>query len=298
MIKSLFNAIPGTPARVAIFMSGAGSNADALLRYCAENPDCNYISALLVTDSPKTSRAGAISAEWGIPLIEHDIRAFYAERGESVIALTSERRREIRAEWTDVLRQMLLPCKIDFGVLAGFVPLCNITKTLPCLNVHPGDLTIERDGRRIFAGLHFRPVENAILAGNAVLRSSVILAQPFKGGGEREMDSGPILGVSRPVPIELGDETIESLTAVMNSRTVAPYCDKLREVATFNLERLKILGDHVVLPQVVDDFAGGKFGIDEHGQLYFKGNSHSNSELSWTSCRTVEYDRDSRRIWR
>lgn len=96
------------------------------------------------------------------------------------------------------LRELVLPWKIDFGVLAGFVPLCNITADLPCLNVHPGDLTVETDGRRILAGLHFKPVETAILAGHPALRSSVILAQPFEGSGEAEMDSGPVLGVSRP----------------------------------------------------------------------------------------------------
>ncbi|MBS1368821.1 MAG: hypothetical protein HPZ91_02590 [Lentisphaeria bacterium] len=290
MIKKIFPGASGRPARAAIFMSGSGTNAEALLRYCAERPGCSFSPALIVTDAPESSRARVLSAEWGIPLVEHDIRAFYAARGESAISLVSERRRAIRAEWTDMLRELLVPREIDFGVLAGFVPLCNITADLPCLNVHPGDLTIEAGGRRILAGLHFRPVETAILAGHASLRSSVILAQPFKGGGEAEMDSGPVLGVSRPMPVELCGESVSSLSAVRAARTHGPCRDRLREVAAFNLEKLKAAGDHVVLPRTVDDFAGGRFGTDGAGRLYFRNGD------AWVPCRTVEYGTDERSV--
>ena len=290
MIDHIFSVPSGRRARVAIFMSGSGTNAGALLRYGAEHPGCRFQVALIVTDAPESSRARALAAEWGIPLVEHDIRAFYAARGESAISLVSERRRAIRQEWTEQLRLLLRPRGIDFGVLAGFVPLCNITADLPCLNVHPGDLTVEVDGRRILAGLHFRPVETAILAGHNTLRSSVILAQPFEGSGEAEMDSGPVLGVSSPVPVELCGESVASLAAIRAARTHAPYRDKLREIAARNVERLKIDGDHVVLPRVVDDFAAGRFGRDESGGLCFR------EEEQWSSCRTVEYGGEGRRI--
>ena len=290
MINHIFSASSGHPARVALFMSGSGTNAEALLRSAGEHPGCGFRVALIVTDAPESSRARVLAAKWGVPLIEHDIRAFYAVRGESAISLISERRRAIRKEWTAQLRSLLLPCEIDFGVLAGFVPLCNITADLPCLNVHPGDLTVEVDGHRILAGLHYRPVETAILAGHKTLRSSVILAQPFEGNGEAEMDSGPVLGVSSPVPVDLGGETVSSLAAVQAARTHAPYRDKLREIAARNIERLKTEGDHVVLPRTVADFAAGRFGSDRENNLYFREGSR------WILCRTVEYDGDRRRI--
>ena len=290
MIDHFFSVPSGRPARIAVFMSGSGTNAEALLRYYAEHPENGCRVTLLVTDAPETSRARRLSADWGVPLLEHDIRAFYAARGETAISLVSERRRAIRAEWTDCLCSLLAPHAVDFGVLAGFVPLCNITADLPCLNVHPGDLTVEENGRRILAGLHFRPVETAILAGYASLRSSVILAQPFEGNGEAEMDSGPVLGVSTPVPVDLDGESVAALAAVRGARQHAPYRDRLRDVAARNLERLKIEGDHVVLPRVVADFAAGRFGRDRNGGLYFR------EAEQWLPCRTVEYGRDGRNV--
>jgi len=271
-------------------MSGSGTNAEALLRYRAEHSGCRFVPALIVTDAPETGRAREVAARWNVPLAELDIRAFYAARGEEAISLVSDRRRAIRAEWTDALRALIAPWKIEFGVLAGFVPLCNIAADMPCLNVHPGDLTREAGGKRILAGLHYRPVETAILAGHPALRSSVILAQPFEGSGEADMDSGPVLGVSAPMPVELDGETTGSLAAVQALRTRAPYRDRLRELAERNLERLKVCGDHVVLPRVADDFAAGRFGVDG-GKLCFRDDGGG-----WTAVRTVEYGTDGRRL--
>lgn len=290
MIKNLFPGAAEHPARAALFMSGAGTNAEALLRYHAATPGCRFVPALIVTDAPETGRAREIATRWNVPLAEQDIRAFYAARGEEAISLVSERRRAIRAEWTDALRRLIAPWEIAFGVLAGFVPLCNIAADMPCLNVHPGDLTREADGRRILAGLHFRPVEQAILAGHPALRSSVILAQPFEGSGEAEMDSGPVLGVSAPLPVDLDGETVASLEAVRVSRVRAPYRDRLREVAEFNLERLKLCGDHIVLPGAADDFAAGRFGM-ENGGLRFRDDGGK-----WIPVRTVEYGPAGRRL--
>lgn len=289
MITNIFPGAGNGQARAAVFMSGTGTNAEALFRYHAGHPECRFVPALIVTDAPEHSRARELAAAWNIPLVEHDIRAFYAARGETAISLVSERRRAIRSEWTEALRELVLPWKINFGVLAGFVPLCNITADLPCLNVHPGDLTVETDGRRILAGLHFKPVETAILAGHPALRSSVILAQPFEGSGEAEMDSGPVLGVSRPMPVELCGESPEALAAIQAGRSRAPYRDRLREVAAHNLERLKLCGDHVVFPRVADDFAAGRFGLDG-GRLCFR------EAGQWRPVRTVEYGEDGRRL--
>ncbi len=289
MIRNLFPGAGKRLARVAVFMSGSGTNAEALFRYCAGRSACRFAPVLIVTDAPETGRAREVAAAWSVPLVELDIRKFYAERGEQAISLISERRRVIRAEWTEALRKLIAPWEIDFGVLAGFIPLCNIAADLPCLNVHPGDLTCEENGRRMLAGLHYRPVETAILSGHPALRSSVILAQPFEGSGEAEMDSGPILGVSVPMPLDLEGESVESLKAVQAIRTHAPYRDRLREIAHANLERLKICGDHMVLPRAADDFAAGRFGLDQ-GKLRFL-----NDGGKWTPVRTVEYGSDERK---
>ncbi len=285
MLKNLF---PGfdrkKPARMAIFMSGSGTNAVALLNYFRNHPEARFTPVLIVTDAPERSRAREIAAAWHLPLAELDIRRFYRERGEETIALDTEHRRAIRAEWSAALAEMLQPFQIDFGVLAGFVPLTNLTASLPCLNVHPGDLTVESDGVRILAGLHFRPVERAILEGYPSLRSSVILAQPYTGAGNGEMDSGPVLGISTPMALDLEGFSLSELRKIDAQRAGVPVRDRLREIAAANLERLKSAGDHRVLPPVVADFAAGRFALSEDGTLHYRG-----ADGLFTPVRTVEY---------
>ncbi len=289
ILKNLFD-VPPHPARVAIFLSGTGSNAEALLAYRAAEPTCGFSVTLLVTDAPESSAARRIGAEWNIPLVEFDIRRFYREHGEEAIALTTARRRALREEWTKELTGRIAPHKIDLGVLAGFVPLCNIAADLPCLNVHPGDLTQEdAGGKRIFAGLHFGPVERALLGGYPELRSSVILAQPFEGNGEKERDSGPVLGVSQPVRTDLQGVSPEALETIRAARKHAPYHDRLRKIASANLERLKCEGDHVVLPRAVADFAAGSFALKGETLCYRQNDA-------WQEIRTVEYGRNTKRL--
>ena len=168
----------------------------------------------------------------------------------------------------------------DFTCFAGFVPLSNIAQHLPCLNVHPGDLTVcGADGSRLYAGLHVLPVERAILCGESALRSSVILVQPYTGNGAKEMDAGPVLGISPAMPIELGSHTLEELEMCRKNRVPGKKCtDALRQLAFEHIERLKVRGDHVVFPRVAADFASGKFSCD--GEKLFYGN---------TRVLTVEY---------
>lgn len=284
----LNNLFPGfnrpEPARMAIFMSGSGTNAVALLNYFRNHPEVHFAPVLIVTDAPEHSRAREIAAAWHLPIAELDIRRFYREHGEETIALDTERRREIRAEWSAALAEMLQPYRLDFGVLAGFVPLTNLTAALPCLNVHPGDLTVESNGVRILAGLHFRPVERAILEGHPALRSSVILAQPYTGAGNGEMDSGPVLGISIPMELDLEGIPVPELRKIDAARSGPPFRDRLREIAAANLEHLKSAGDHRVLPPVVADFAAGRFALSEDGTLHYRS-----ADGTFSPVRTVEY---------
>ena len=97
------------------------------------------------------------------------------------------------------------------------MPLSNITGDFPCLNVHPGDLTVERDGQRVFVGLHAIPTELAIINNFKTIRSSVIIAQPYTGQGG-EMDSGPILGISPELELGLQAFTYAELLDIYNKR--------------------------------------------------------------------------------
>lgn len=268
------------PVPCVVLLSGSGSNAEALLKFERTTQDCPYHITALVTDAPESSRAREIAAAAGVDLVEYDIRKFYLEHGEESIKLDTPRRKELREEWSEELYARIAPFGPEFACFAGFVPLSNIARHLPCLNVHPGDLTrCGSNGERLFAGLHVLPAERAILCGEAALRSSVILVQPYTGNGSKEMDAGPVLGVSEPLPIELEGETPETLAALKARRVPGvPVQDSLRRLALEHIERLKVAGDHVVFPRAAADFAAGKFkNVDD--KLYYCG----------TEVLTVEY---------
>jgi folate-dependent phosphoribosylglycinamide formyltransferase PurN len=291
-MKSLF--APHTaddPARTVVFLSGGGTNAEAILNYLASGGRA-FRTVALATDSPLASHARELGKRHGLPVVELDIREFYRARGEESIRLDTPRRREIRQEWSDALYALLAPFAPEMGILAGFIPLTNLTGRFPCLNVHPGDLTLEdASGRRLLAGLHILPVERAILAGHAALRSSVILAQPYTGDGSREMDSGPVLGVSEAMPLDLEGAAIEELAAVRDRRVPGRKVDDLlRRLAEKNVERLKIAGDHVVLPRAAEDFAAGRFHAEGKRVGFLDGGAMH-------PALTVEYRADGSRIF-
>ena len=152
------------------------------------------------------------------------------------------------------------------------MPLSNIASCIPCLNVHPGDLTREdAEGRRLYAGLHVLPVEKAILNGDESLRSSVILVQPYTGSGAKEMDGGPVLGVSKTLAVDKGSYCLEELAAFKAKRIPGQKCcDPLREMALEHIEKLKVAGDHVVFPRAASDFASGLFSVEDD-RLFYRG---------------------------
>ena len=283
-LKRLFEAPCGRKARLALFLSGSGSNARRILEI-ARKGECSYEIAVLVTDAPESSAASALSAEFSVPMVALDIRRYYADHGENGIALNSPRRCELRDMWSDELYNEVVKFNVDLGILAGFIPLSNIVGKLPCLNVHPGDLTATENGVRILAGLHYRPVETAILR-QLELRSSVILAQNYQGDGKKEQDSGPILGISSAVKIDLEGHSIGELQAISDARKSAPYDDVLRQLAHKNVEQLKLQGDHIVFPRAIEHFVRGDYATDETGQLYFYQNE------KWEPVTTVEFRAD------
>ncbi|MBQ9501930.1 MAG: hypothetical protein IJU70_07230 [Lentisphaeria bacterium] len=273
-----------TPARTAVLLSGGGSNAEALLRYCGGG-DRAFAVKVLVTDDPR-SRASEIARGFGLPAVLLDLRAFYAEHGENSIRLDSPVRRELRAAWSGQLRRELAGYGIELVLFAGFIPMTNLAAELPCLNVHPGDLTaVSPDGRRIFAGLHCKPVEDALCRGEKTLRSSVILAQPYSGDGRNDMDSGPVIGVSPEIPVEIAPDTPETLSALRAARTGRPD-DRLRRLAASHIEKMKRLGDHVIFSPAAEDFSRGRFALDDGGGLLYDCGGQ------WVSVLSVEYSKD------
>jgi len=271
MSQNFLKSFGKTPS-AAIFLSGSGSNAEKLLQDAASSPDCPWRPSVLVTDRPETSRARELSEMFHLPLIEHDIFSFYKKNGRPRVSLATKEDLLLRDAWTSELRRKLLGFPVDFGILAGFMTLCNITDDLICLNVHPGDLTVRENGKRLYAGLHRGPTERAILRGDKSIRSSVILAGPvgLQGAG---MDEGPVLGISEPMELDLQGLSLSFLketAAHRAGKSPAEYAeDPLARLAICNVERLKEYGDWIIFPRVVRDFAAGFFRLED-GVLYYR----------------------------
>ncbi len=276
-MKALLKRPEGRLPRAVIFVSGTGTNAQKAIEQRK-----TWEPAVIVTDV-KGCPAAALAEKFALPLVEFDIADFYRENGEDKVSLRTDRGRELREMWTDQLRQKLQDYQFDFGLLAGFASLSNITDDFPCLNVHPGDLTVENDQReRLLTGLHAIPIEKAILMGHKFLRSSVILALPYSDDGG-DMDSGLILGVSQPVPVNLQGHSLEQLAELKAGRIKGRKPeDALRQIAQDNQESLKIDGDWVVFPPVVNDFAAGLFSLDDTAIVYCMNNEN-------LRVKTVEY---------
>ena len=121
---------PDAPARAVIFMSGAGTNAAAILRFAAEAKRSFTVTAL-ATDAPDSGNAYELGKEFHIPVVVLDLKKFYRDRGESSIRLDSPHRRELRQEWSDRMYELLAPYAPDLGILAGFVPLTKLSVKIP-----------------------------------------------------------------------------------------------------------------------------------------------------------------------
>ena len=251
--------------KAAILLSGTGSNAHAILEYLKNNINAAYEVVYLFTDNPTGSRTEELSKLYHIPMGACDIKEFYKKHGEESIKLDTPKRRQLREEWTEIIAKDILSKDIDFVIMAGFVPLTNLASLIPCLNVHPGDLTISNEnGMRMLAGLHIKPVENAILNDFDYLRSSVILVQPYQGDGKDQLDGGPVLGVSPKMDIDFMGYSLDELKTIYKNRTCPPYNDALRQVAHHNVERLKVKGDHVVFPLTINEYAKGTYSFAEN----------------------------------
>lgn len=253
-------------SNAVIFLSGTGSNAEKLLS--SPRYGISWRCCALVTDR-STSRARELAEQHALPLIEVDIFRFYAEHGLAKISIATEEGYRVRQLWTAELRKQIAPFHPDFGLLAGFIPLTNLVADFPCLNIHPGDLTVLQNGKPFLTGLHDIPVRKAILAGLDTLRSSVLIATPFTPGAP-EMDHGLLPGISIPVPVDRLGHTLEELRSNENL---------LKTVAEHNLHLLKTQGDWTLFPRVADDFSEGRFQISPSGDLTYDG----------LPVRTVDY---------
>ena len=159
--------------RVAILISGGGSNMLALLRDMAE--DRAAVPVLVASNDPAAPGLGRAAA-LGVPTAAVDHRAFAGDRAAFEAALLTP----------------LLAARPDIVCLAGFMrvltPVFVDRFRGRMLNIHPSLLPL-------YPGLHTHA--RALAAGDAEAGCTVHEVTPV-------LDTGPILGQAR-VPVLPGD---------------------------------------------------------------------------------------------
>ncbi|MBW1937101.1 MAG: formyl transferase [Deltaproteobacteria bacterium] len=254
-LTPLFNpAKAGRPMRVAAFMSGTGTNIlklielEKILRAREGTPPFEVV--FIFSDrSDGTCRGERIAFEKGIPYFSYDIRSFYRLRGLKRSLATPEGV-SARKEFDAIPLKLVRAFQVDVIALGGYMSVTTLER---CVNVHPADLSIlDSKGRRKYVGDH--AVLDAIEAGEEVLRSSTLWT-------DQGVDTGPLLMVSRPVPVELP----EPLDLLRQNR------EKFVQVAEEHQQRLKEIGDWKIFPRTIEMIARGRFWIDENRRVYVDG---------------------------
>lgn len=164
------------PIRVAILMSGTGTNARTILTERSRYPNFKFVAVATDTAS---SHAKRIADEFGLACIELDWHSFKS-----------------RDEFFHSLRDALDAYKVDFLVYAGFMRIAPqfFLNDIPGLNVHPSDLSIKNtEGKARYTGMP--AVRDAVRAGESYLASTAHVV-------DAEVDQGQALVVSRHMPIQ------------------------------------------------------------------------------------------------
>jgi folate-dependent phosphoribosylglycinamide formyltransferase PurN len=255
-IRPIFNPEEkGRPMRVAAFMSGSGSNIIKLLdtekKLREAKGQSPYNVIFIFSDrSDGTCQGEKIAYENSLPYFSYDIRSFHRIRGLKRTVLT-EQGLSARKEYDSVAANLLEAFAIDVVALGGYMSFTTINR---CINVHPADLSkTGPDGKRVYVG--DQAVLDAIFAGETTLRSSTLWT-------DQGVDSGPLLMVSDPLYVKLPKPFEE----IKNNR------DTLIKIANDHQERLKEIGDWIILPQTITMIAEGRFAFDEQYHVYVDGN--------------------------
>ena len=186
-------------ARVAVLISGSGTNMAALL-YAAKHPDCPYEIALVASNNPDAAGLNLAKAE-GVATFAHPHKGLSREAHDAI------------------MHDAIIAAKADYVALAGYMRILSSEFVNQwsgrMLNIHPSLLPL-------YKGLHTH--DRAIAAGDSHGGCSVHLVTA-------ELDDGPTLGQTA-VAI-MPDDTADTLAArvliaehQLYSRTLAEYVSR------------------------------------------------------------------------
>jgi folate-dependent phosphoribosylglycinamide formyltransferase PurN len=244
----------GRPMRVAGFMSGSGTNIKRLVErehsMKRDRKASPFEVIFIFSDRSDGQCAGEkIAFENGLPYFSYDIRTFHQKRFLRRTARTPEGL-SARRNYDRIPETLVKAFDIDVIALGGYM---SYTTLGCCINVHPADLSIlTPDGTRKFVGDH--AVYDAVLAGEKTLRASTLWT-------DEGVDSGPLLMVSKPIPVLLP----EPLEVLIKDEK------RLLKVVDEHQERLKEGGDWQIFPRTIEMIATGRFALDEEKNVYVDG---------------------------
>lgn len=242
MTQAIFNPAYG-PMRVLGYASGSGATLfralemQKKLEQTVEGSPFQIVG--LFSDNPN-SKAVQMAKELGIPVRTLDIRVFYKERNAPM------KDRDVRRAFDQEAMKLWEDLEPHLILLAGYVWATTeeILDALPVVNVHPADLSVQKDGKRAYAGAD--GVGDALRAGEKQLRSSSHLATS-------ELDGGPILIISPPVD-------------------VVPQVEGM-EFDDYRKYHLKLVNEQsrIVGARTVYEIAMGHFQLDAQGKVLYRG---------------------------
>ena len=238
MLKAIYDSTKGK-MRVAGLVSGSGSSFRTIIEQQIEmqaKGGCPYEVVAIFTDNPK-SKAFDMGKEFNVPVLLNDIRAYYEKRGKKITD------KQVREEYDRETITLFDPLKPDFLAYAGYVwaTTAPIVNAYIGVNAHPADLSIEKDGRRAYAGAN--GVRDALMGGESEVRSTLHLVTT-------QVDGGPILLITDPVKVDKNSGmSLEEASRVY----LRPLNDRTRKL----------------FPRVVKDIAEGTYRRDEKGLLYY-----------------------------
>ena len=176
LLERIRHTCQGTP-RVAILMSGTGSNARRILEQRHRYPNFEFVA--IATDRP-LPHAYAMTLEFGL------VHTLVVQWGSVHL-----KPKPFFDELTLHFRRM----GIDFLIYAGFLRVTpkDFLTEFPGINIHPADLTIlNDDGLPKYRGMN--AVSSALNAGETYIASTIHVV-------EEAVDGGLVLAVSKHIPL-------------------------------------------------------------------------------------------------
>lgn len=236
----LFNFKSGK-LRVAGLISGSGKSLLSVIDRQKEIEavsTCNFEVVGLFSDNPG-SRAQQIAEDHNLPILINDIHAFYQKHHKKITD------KDTRQAYDQTTVDFLSPLRPDIVLYAGYVwaTTAPILEKFNCVNCHPADLSVEKDGHRLYAGAN--GVRDALLSGESKLYSTFHQVTA-------KVDHGPILLISEPVLVEEDPELDIKLRTIKYLRLLN---EKSRKLCALGIETI----------------ANQSFTTDAGGQIYYEG---------------------------